>query len=670
MSKITDPELLALLNGGNDGRVTDPAILAELNGGGPTLASEATAVGASLGKGVANLVGLPGDILKGARWVSDQAAQVPGRAFNYFAGDGSFTMPAASQQSAAETDRRLEGGNPFGTGMTLPGGSDIVRGVENITGQLPKPQTTAGQYLGTLGEFAPTALLSPGTALQRAAMTAVPAVASETAGQVTKGTAAEPYARLAGALAGGVGTAWAQSPSYANRMTARAAQDVTPQQFRAAETLMRDAQARGVTLTVDEALQAVTNGATRLGDVRRVVESTTEGGQRFAPVMAQRPGQMQQATEASLNQIAPRSQNPSLIGSQMQDAGQGSINGVRRAINQATTPLYAAAAPARIPTAEYQRLQALPGYNEALATVRNTPQLNRYVANLPDDSVGVLNEVQKQLRISGENAAGAFNPARNQQVAAGYGIDADDVTATGRRLSPEFGRALDVQAQARQRFLDPLDAGPVGKISRSDDFVTQGRALMGDRPAPREVATATQALMNQNPQATRGLVREQVGRVADRTVAGLDSAGRPDQFAGAKFAREMRGNARERENIETAIRTAAGPNAERDVSRLVDVLGATGWRQRQGSLTAFNQEAIGDMQRGGVQSLVQAVMKPLQTGKDTVARARLGSQAERLAEILLSGPDGVRRVEQIAAQGTGGNAALAKALLTYSAASP
>jgi hypothetical protein len=670
MSKITDPELLALLNGGNDGRVTDPAILAELNGGGPTLASEATAVGASLGKGVANLVGLPGDILKGARWVSDQAAQVPGRAFNYFAGDGSFTMPAASQQSAAETDRRLEGVNPFGTGMPLPGGSDIVRGVENITGQLPKPQTTAGQYLGTLGEFAPTALLSPGTALQRAAMTAVPAVASETAGQVTKGTAAEPYARLAGALAGGVGTAWAQSPSYANRMTARAAQDVTPQQFRAAETLMRDAQARGVTLTVDEALQAVTNGATRLGDVRRVVESTTEGGQRFAPVMAQRPGQMQQATEASLNQIAPRSQNPSLIGSQMQDAGQGSINGVRRAINQATTPLYAAAAPARIPTAEYQRLQALPGYNEALATVRNTPQLNRYVANLPDDSVGVLNEVQKQLRISGENAAGAFNPARNQQVAAGYGIDADDVTATGRRLSPEFGRALDVQAQARQRFLDPLDAGPVGKISRSDDFVTQGRALMGDRPAPREVATATQALMNQNPQATRGLVREQVGRVADRTVAGLDSAGRPDQFAGAKFAREMRGNARERENIETAIRTAAGPNAERDVSRLVDVLGATGWRQRQGSLTAFNQEAIGDMQRGGVQSLVQAVMKPLQTGKDTVARARLGSQAERLAEILLSGPDGVRRVEQIAAQGTGGNAALAKALLTYSAASP
>jgi hypothetical protein len=629
--------------------------------GGPTLASEAKAVGASGVKGVASLLGLPGDILKGTRWVADQAAQLPGRAYNYMAGDGSFTIPAAMQQGAAEADKGR---------ISLPGGSDIVRGIESITGELPKPQTTAGQYAGTIAEFAPAAAIGPGTIVQRLAMALVPAVASESAGQVTKETAAEPYARLVGALAGGIGTAWAQSPSYATRMTARAAQDVTPQQFQAAENLMRDAQARGVTLTVDEAIQSVTNGATRLGDVRRVVESTVEGGGRFGPVMAQRPAQMQQATDAAFNTIAPRSANPSMIGRQMQESSETLLNNTRQGINAVTEPMYTAAAPTRVPPAEFQRLQTLPGFDEALATVRNTPQLNRYVAGLPDDSVGVLNEVRKQLVNSSENAAGAFNPMRNQQISAGYGTDAANVGATARAIDPRYGRAVDEQARLRAAYLEPLDAGPVGQISRTNDTTRVGNILMGDKASPAEVGQATTFLAGQNPQATRGLVREQIGRVADRTVAGLDSAGRPDQFGGAKLARELRGNARERDNIEAAIRAAAGPNAEQNVSRLVDVLQATGWRQRQGSLTAFNQEAIGDMQRGGAQSLAQAVMKPLQTGRDAVARARLGTQAERLAEVLLSGPDGVRRIEQIAAQGTGANAAIAKALLTYSAASP
>jgi hypothetical protein len=174
--------------------------------------------------------------------------------------------------------------------------------------------------------------------------------------------------------------------------------------------------------------------------------------------------------------------------------------------------------------------------------------------------------------------------------------------------------------------------------------------------------------MAQNPQATRGLVREHLGRMYDNTVAGMKGP-QSDQFSGAMLAKQLRGNAREGENVSAAIRAAAGPNAEREVSRLVDVLQATGWRQRQGSVTAFNKEALEDLQRGGVQS-VGRLAKPLQSTKDALTRARLGTQAERLAEMLLSGPEGLRRVEQIAAQGTGAGAALAKALLATSAASP
>jgi hypothetical protein len=71
-------------------------------------------------------------------------------------------------------------------------------------GEFYKPQTTAEKYLRTVGEFAaPGGLVSKGTRTARAAQIAAPAIVSETAGQATEGTWAEPYARLAGALAGG-----------------------------------------------------------------------------------------------------------------------------------------------------------------------------------------------------------------------------------------------------------------------------------------------------------------------------------------------------------------------------------------------------------------------------------------------------------------------------------
>lgn len=69
-----------------------------------------------------------------------------------------------------------------------------------------EPQSTAGSYARTMGEFAPGAVV-PGGIARKAASVIVPAIASETAGQATEGSSAEPYARFAGALAGGVAAA-------------------------------------------------------------------------------------------------------------------------------------------------------------------------------------------------------------------------------------------------------------------------------------------------------------------------------------------------------------------------------------------------------------------------------------------------------------------------------
>ena len=74
----------------------------------------------------------------------------------------------------------------------------------SIADVLPKPETTAGQYARTVGEFAPAAVAGPGSLARRVVTQDVaPAVASEAAGQATQGTAAEPYARIGAAVVGG-----------------------------------------------------------------------------------------------------------------------------------------------------------------------------------------------------------------------------------------------------------------------------------------------------------------------------------------------------------------------------------------------------------------------------------------------------------------------------------
>lgn len=84
----------------------------------------------------------------------------------------------------------------------LPSSEGIRRNVTDpVLGRNYQPRTTAGRYAYTGTEFLGGALL-PGGPIRKTAMVAIPAVASETAGQLTENTAWEPWARLFGALGG------------------------------------------------------------------------------------------------------------------------------------------------------------------------------------------------------------------------------------------------------------------------------------------------------------------------------------------------------------------------------------------------------------------------------------------------------------------------------------
>lgn len=209
----------------------------------------------------------------------------------------------------------------------FPSAERVQRGVETVTGSFYKPQTTAGEYAQTIGEFAPSAAIGPGGLVRKIMETAVPAVASETAGQATKGSAAEPAARLIGAIMGGVGTAAVRARADAHDRTIRAAvpRGMTEADWQASQGVADTGRRLGIDLTGSEAIQRATGGATKLADVQRFVEGSPQSA-ALTGMMAARPGQMHAAVGNALDSIAPQSAHPSALGSQVADAARRSID--------------------------------------------------------------------------------------------------------------------------------------------------------------------------------------------------------------------------------------------------------------------------------------------------------------------------------------------------------
>jgi hypothetical protein len=94
--------------------------------------------------------------------------------------------------------------------LSGPTSSQLQSAVESYTGPFYQPKTIIGDYAQTAGEFVPGALLMPEGSLAANALRygLLPAFTSETAGKLTQGTAAEPWARTFGAILGGGPSAW------------------------------------------------------------------------------------------------------------------------------------------------------------------------------------------------------------------------------------------------------------------------------------------------------------------------------------------------------------------------------------------------------------------------------------------------------------------------------
>lgn len=158
---------------------------------GETAADVVKSLGTGVVKGIIGAAGMPADI---------------GRGLANLAIQGGGYLIGADQEKLIDDAARAEA-LMSGLALSAPTSAEITRGVESVTGPMYTPRGMAGEYAQTVGEFIPAAVAGPGGLVRKTAMAVVPAVASEAAGQATKGTAYEPAARLAGGLVGGVAAA-------------------------------------------------------------------------------------------------------------------------------------------------------------------------------------------------------------------------------------------------------------------------------------------------------------------------------------------------------------------------------------------------------------------------------------------------------------------------------
>lgn len=171
----------------------------------------AQSIGAGLGNAAIGTAGMVGDI----RSLASMAVDAAGSKFGFdpstvknAANAASYILPAGRMVADAPTSQQVR------STVTDP-----------IVDPDYKPQYATGKVLKTGAEFLPALIGGPESlGAKLITRVAAPAVATEAAGALTKGTEAEPYARVAGALLGGAGAS-----KLANSMTeARAVRAATP----------------------------------------------------------------------------------------------------------------------------------------------------------------------------------------------------------------------------------------------------------------------------------------------------------------------------------------------------------------------------------------------------------------------------------------------------------
>jgi hypothetical protein len=192
MTPVTDPALLAQLNGGNGPSgltpVTDPELLKQLNAQ-PNAAADVAKGGVKgVTEGVEGLAGLPGDA---AHLATSLFQKIPGQLGLVNSIRGMMGKAPITQQQSDDVNAQLQPSGYVGSKTLAQYGSD----------NLPSPETSLGQHVENVASFLPAAVGGPESLAANLLKRGVaPGVASDALGTLAQGTPLETPARIAGAF--------------------------------------------------------------------------------------------------------------------------------------------------------------------------------------------------------------------------------------------------------------------------------------------------------------------------------------------------------------------------------------------------------------------------------------------------------------------------------------
>ncbi|MER9758481.1 hypothetical protein [Mesorhizobium sp. M0138] len=239
--------------------------------------------------------------------------------------------------------------------------------------------------------------------------------------------------RFLGAGFGNAGVAATRSYNAPGAAVRRATEGTTDAEWAAAKALQDNNT--GIALSGPEAHAQAREGASKLLDLQRVVEGSATGGNKTGPFYAQRPAQVDAAVGRQLDEIAPQSPDPYALGPRAAEAAGNVIDKTRQNINAQTRPLYDAAQPQQIPTAEFAPIAGDPRFVAGLKRLRENKELAPDYANMPDNSVGVVDAVTKDMAARGEALSTVANPLYGPEIAGKSTAGAANARATLRRRS-------------------------------------------------------------------------------------------------------------------------------------------------------------------------------------------------------------------------------------------
>ena len=413
----------------------------------------------------------------------------------------------------------------------------------------------------------------------------------------------------------------------ADRIVRDATQDLTPQDFRQARALMEDARGLpngGLRLGGDEAVSQVAPGRSApLQGRMRQLSRTSRGARAIGRVTAERPAQVRATTTGVADQIAPVAQDPAILGVRAKDAATGAIRRAEADRTAAVDPLYRRAdlqypdpigimdiADALRARARQDRTGLIaPGAVEMADAIMGpqapTPAGATAAAGggaatpapapAPYPTLNVENaaRLRRYYRDTSEIPLG--EPGALNRETAGVIGGASQRLQEVLLQNPDYAAAENLYAQISRDTVDPMMAGPVGQMTRTDAPGAASPMLYPSAPReaqPARTVHSLQALEGQDPGVGAQLTRSHLISALD---AGMTrNRGGVSPTAGANVANRVAGNPEQQATFQAGVDTVA-PQASQNVATLIEALRATGTRLGEGSPTATDTAAIQDI---------------------------------------------------------------------------